>query len=391
MMRVNQHGADGPRPCTAADLPGVIALVDAAMRGGTDQSMRTDYPLVYRDDNLENIRVISLFGEVVSVVPFLPRDVVLDDCRFRIGIISPTATAPAHRKKGFGLRCLQSCIEQMARTECDLSVLWTLAGTFPFYEHGGYQAVRCQGAHYICGPDAGHLFADNGEQIVELARSDSSLLSAIRSAHEREAHGVLRAPDEYPALFGLPGMRTLVALRNGRFAAYLLVSRAVNKPGLIEAGGEDEAVESLVRRATIECGADEPIRAHVNLSETVLERVLARRIPDRREWTPASMMVRINNPASFFRKIASVLEKRNQGFERAFSIRIVDSRETLSFRFSKTGLALGADRLAPHFEMSLREWTSVVFGEHPARPVPAPEAMQGLFPLYFPVWVLDRS
>ena len=102
-------------------------------------------------------------------------------------------------------------------------------------------------------------------------------------------------------------------------------------------------------------------------------------------------MVRINNLASFFRKIASVLEKRNQGIERAFSIRIVDSRETLSFRFSKTGLALGAERLPLHFEMSLREWTSVVFGEHPARPVPAPEAMQELFPLYFPIWVLDRS
>ena len=60
---------EGPRACTAADLPGVIALVDAAMRSGTGQTMWTDYPLVYRESNLENIRIVRVGGEVVGKSP----------------------------------------------------------------------------------------------------------------------------------------------------------------------------------------------------------------------------------------------------------------------------------------------------------------------------------
>ena len=87
----------GPQACTIADLPEVITLVDEAMRQGTDQTMLTDYPPVYRDENLPNIQILNVDGEVVSVVPSTPRPVVMDGCRFTVGIISPTATGPADR------------------------------------------------------------------------------------------------------------------------------------------------------------------------------------------------------------------------------------------------------------------------------------------------------
>src|SRR6476661_4692845 len=81
---------DGPRPARPADLPEVIALVDAAMRAGTDQTLLTDYPLVYDPANLHNVRVLRVDGELASVVPVLPRDAVVAGRLIRIGIISPT-------------------------------------------------------------------------------------------------------------------------------------------------------------------------------------------------------------------------------------------------------------------------------------------------------------
>src|SRR5260370_40250375 len=130
---------DGPRGCTKAELHEVIALVDKEMRQGTDQSMLTDYPLVYLDKNLENIRILKVDGEAAAEVPILPKIVVMEDFRFNIGNISPTATASQHRMKGYGLQCVNSCVQRMNQIGCELSVLWTGVPIFPFYEKAGFQ------------------------------------------------------------------------------------------------------------------------------------------------------------------------------------------------------------------------------------------------------------
>ena len=76
---MNSPDIDGPRACRKHELHDVIALVNAVMREGSDQSFLTDYPLVYQDNNLPNIFVIKVDGDMASVVPFLPRQVVVED------------------------------------------------------------------------------------------------------------------------------------------------------------------------------------------------------------------------------------------------------------------------------------------------------------------------
>ena len=144
--------------CTQRELPEVIGLVDDAMRQGMDQTMLTDYPLVYQESNHPNIRVIKVDGRVVSVVPFLLRTVDVEDVSFTIGIISPTATEPEHRHRGYGLACLRSCLQSMEQMGCDLSVLWTQIATFPFYQHGAFEPIRYQEWIYTCTREDGPPF-----------------------------------------------------------------------------------------------------------------------------------------------------------------------------------------------------------------------------------------
>ncbi len=388
---------DGPRACTKAELAKVIAIVDQAMREGIDQTVLTDYPLVYLEKNLENIRILKVDGELAAEVPVLPRNVVLDDCQFTIGDISPTATAPHHRMKGYGLHCVNSCVEVMRQIGCELSVLWTLVRTFPFYEKGGYQAIRSQGWIYRCLREDAGLFQEHGEDVVELNPAMRNHIDAIRRMHEREIYGVLRAPEEYPFLFALPKMRTLIALRSQIPVAYLMVSRAVNKPGLIEAGGDKQAVETLVNRALLELEGSRHWDAYAYQTETVLGHLLQQKLPQRRQpfYAPGAssggMMVRINHAAAFFRKIAKWFEKKNAGRPREFSLDITDANERISFHFARGRLELASYKLDSHLEMSRRELTSAIFGAHPDRPSPVPDALRDLVPFYFPVWMLDIS
>lgn len=383
---------DGPRGCTKAELPGLIAVVDEAMRQGSGQTILTDYPLVYLDNNLDNLIVIKVNHEVAAVVPFVPRSIAVGASRFLIGIISPTATSPTHRKKGYGLRCLERCIARMTEAGCDLSVLWTKTETFPFYEKGGYQGVRSQGWIYPCiGRDAA-IFRNNGEHIMEYDPSTRQYLPDIQRLHECEATGVQRAADEYPILFSLPRMKTYIAFRGQRPVAYLVFSQAINKPGMIEGGGDVAGLETLVNHLLTQGAMDQVIDAYDCLTPTVFGTLLAAKIPEAKQAVEAGpMMIRINHMHRFLQKISPWLERRNGPVDRDWSWKISDTGEVISFHFRQQRLNLDAEVMSDHMEMTLREWTSVIFGAHPARPVAVPKHLVNLFPLYFPIWKLDQS
>jgi predicted N-acetyltransferase YhbS len=351
---------DAPRPATIADVPEVIALVDAEMRAGTDQSLLTDYPLVYAAANLHNVRIIRVDGELASVVPVLPRRIRLGAAELGIGVISPTATAPAHRHRGYASQCLASCLDAMREADCALSVLWTRVETFPFYERAGYRAVASQGYRYHLEPRDAALFeADPSVEVVALGPADAHALDAIRRMHERDGDGIHRKREEYGPLFSLPKMRTLLARRDRRPVGYVVVSAAVNKPGLIEAGGDIPAIEVLVSRALADLPAGGRIDAHANRGPTTLSIVLDRRVPFRRSVIEDGMMLRINDVARVLRAL---------------------------------GVPEGAARSA---RIAEADWPYALFGSHAARPYQAPDGLAVQLGIPLPVAltlpVLDRS
>lgn len=377
--------------CTQRELPEVIGLVDDAMRQGMEQTMLTDYPLVYEESNHRNIRVIKVDGRTVSVVPFLLRTVDVEDVSFNIGIISPTATDPEHRHRGYGLACLRSCLASMEEMECDLSVLWTRIATFPFYEHGAFEPVRYQEWIYTCTGEDGGRFRDHAEQVVRYEPSTGTHLDRIRTMHEAEGYGVRRSRSEWEALLRLPLMHTLVAVEGRTATGYLIVSGAGNKPGLIEAGGSREAVETLYSHALRRWPDGSRIQSYAPLTGSTAGRLLERTLPRRRQLTTKSMMIRINCPTAFLHRIRPWLERRTGSGGEEFSIGLTDAAEQISFRSTKEGLLLGQDRLERHYELTRRELTSLVFGPHPVRGEESTGIETRLFPFYFPLWQLDQS
>ena len=169
---------------------------------------------------------------------------------------------------------------------------------------------------------------------------------------DADGQGIRRDAREARALFALPRMRTLVARRGGVPAGYLVVSEAINKPGLIEAGGEPTAVATLVQAALSRVADGVTFDAPSLRAPTVLAEVVEHAIPGRRRAVTDGMMVRVND---------------------------IDA-------------LLG--RPAP-LELSRRAWAAALFGSHPARPTPPIPGLAdqlGLpLPLALPIPVLDRS
>ena len=216
-------------------------------------------------------------------------------------------------------------------------------------------------------------------------------LDRIRSLHKKEGYGVRRSRSEWEALLQLPLMHTLVAEADGSATGYLIVSDAGNKPGLIEAGGSVEAVETLYSHALRNLPEGGQIQSYDPLTGSTAGRLLERKLPGRRQLTTKSMMIRINCPAAFLRKIRPWLERRTGSGGEEFSIGVTDTAEQISFRSTEEGLILGQERLERHYELSRRELTSLVFGPHPVRGEETAGIETPLFPFYFPLWQLDQS
>jgi hypothetical protein len=378
---------EGPRGATKAELPEIIAIIDEEMRKGTGQSMLTDYPLFYQDKFLDHIRILKVNGQIASMVPFTPRQAMMEGCRFGFGLIAPTTTVPQHRMKGYGLLCLNDCVRRMEETEVDVSVLHTKVTTFKFYSGGGFRGIANQAWIYPCTRADAALFTHHGESIT-LYEGARAQLEAILAMHQREICGVDRTIDECALQFSPSFMKTYLAWREGRPVAYLLANYGFKKSGVMETGGEPQAAETLVQATLSQLPEDRKFDLWVNLTRSVLGDLLERKMPERREPTPQNQMMRINLPTAFFRRIIPWLEKVNAGAERTFSFEV--DGEIIGFRFSRGGLALGADRLEPHFKLSRGELAGIVFGAHPACPVETPAILEGLFPIHFPVWILDH-
>ncbi len=383
---------EGPQHCSKSELSGLIRLVDEEMRKGSNQSVLTDYPLVYADDNLDNIRIIKVNDRIASVVPYIPKNVEMDGSRFSIGIISPTVTDPLHRKKGYARRCLNDCIDRMNTQGIDLSVLWTKLETFPFYEAAGYQGVANQVFSYMLEASDTRRFEDSGEEIIDLDPQNKIHLEAVQKIHEQESAGIIRKEKEYPALFGLPGMKTWLAVSDGAPVGYLVVSHAVNKPGLIEGGGAERAVETLVHAALRRLEGNGSFLGYSYATESVLGNLLDKKLSDKpRKPAGGAMMIRVNNFDRFVRNSAKWLETKNEGMECSFTIEVTETGELFGISMSNGTLQMGDINSANHFNMSRAALTSALFGLCPEKPVKIPGLLEVFFTLDLPIWMLDHS
>jgi hypothetical protein len=386
---------EGPRgldPAVPTELDQVIALVDAAMRKGSDQTMRSDYPLVYAPSNLVNVQAVFVDEVARATAPVLPKRVVGDGIDVGLGIISPTATDPPFQHRRYGARCVAACVGRMSAMDLPLSALWTMVATFPFYELNGWQAVeRFGGAYPLTRVEAERFPAWSGRVIA--LRDAPDRLGEVLALHDAAGDRIERTREQAAALFALPKMSTWLALAaDGSVAGYLLDSRAINKPGLLEAAGDPMAIEGLIRAVLDGLADGATIDLQVGYAPDPLPSIATARLGDR-AVVPSSgnMMLRLNDPLGFLRGVRGWLAANRPADARSVSIRVTDADQTIGFEWRASGMSIGTRELDEHVELTRRELASVLFGPHPDRPFEVPAALAWLPPFHVPIPVLDRS
>ena len=228
-------------------------------RGVTDQSMDTDFPLVFRGDNLCNARVILDEGRIVSHAALWPREWIVDDERFKAAVVVAVATLPDHRRRGHAASLMRSLQQTLHDEQFDLSVLWT--GVPDFYGQLGWELVTLPGV----------LVEIDGCAVAEKSTDEHDILpfdterhlEGVMELHDQHPVRMVRRRDEVRMLFRLPKVPVWIAERDGQVAAYLVHAQATNKWGLSEYAGSLQGVTELVAHAVKDESAGGTSRLHI--------------------------------------------------------------------------------------------------------------------------------
>ena len=392
---------DGPRACRASEFEEVLALINQVFRAGTNQDIRTDYPLVFNHSKMEYMRILKVDGVVVAHVPVWLREAVVADDRLRFGIISPTVTHPDYRRRGYATRCLQDCIRIMEEEGVPVSVLWTLEATFPFYQQSGWEAVGSQGWFYQLRPEEHTLFNSGTFDVVQYDPSNTDAFNAMMDLHDAEPHRIARTIEEYRALFSLPQTTTSLAMSDGKVAAYLMYGEGVNKPGLIEGGGNIAGLETLVRHVLLKQSTYSEIQVLLplvpsNLGQLIEEKKPGSGRPIEEAKGVGYQMMRVNSLEKLLSQIQHHLRSRSAGLHGIISLVCRETDETVTLRFRDGEVDLSTKRLTETVVLTRRELTQLIFGSHPAAPSlefsgATGEILNTIFPVYVPIWELDHS
>ena len=391
----------GPRACQAPEFEEVISLVNQVFRAGMDQDICTDYPLVFHPSKMEYMRILKVDGKVVSHVPAAPRKVVTVDDKFTIGIISPTVTHPDYRRRAYATLCLQDCVRIMEEEGWVVSVLWTLEATFPFYQQSGWEAVGSQGWVYRLHPKDHELFEAGASDIIRYDPTFAEHLDAIIGMHDAETYRIIRSRAEYQTLFALPKTHTFLAMRGEHMAAYLMFGEGVNKPGLIEGGGDMEGLATLVKHTLTEQNTNQEVQALVPLTLSGLGQLLEAKKPgSRRPIEEAKgvgyQMMRINSLEKLVRQIENHLRRKSVGVHGDVCLVCNETGEAVTLKFRDGDVGISSNQSPEPVVLTRRQLAQLIFGSHPAVTQIAcnstvGEILHQIFPFYFPIWELDRS
>lgn len=230
------------------DLPFLADLLDGIFRrsrGIMDQSMLTDFPLVFAPANWRNGRVVYQDDRLVAHAALWRREAVIHGERLVIGVLVSVATHPDYRQRGYAAEAVMSLQAQMVEEEYDLGLLWT--GVPDFYRKLNWEPVERLGTTIALQPAR---LAQEWPADVAIARFDPQHATAVYEMHERESIRFLRSPQESRTLLDLPKIDTWIATRAGHVVGYLVHATGCNKRGLIEYGGELDAIVALACHVT---------------------------------------------------------------------------------------------------------------------------------------------
>lgn len=236
-----------------------IRLMETVLRDG--RPIASEYPLVFQDGF--SGRVISRLGqataatraagqepEVLAACALLPRRLVTPTATIPVGLIGSVATAPQHRGRGYGKEVVARAVSELTANGAVCTMLW--ADDAGWYREQGWIPIGTE-LVFVLSRGLELLMPDPDHVRAATARDHA----AIHALYLTQPTRVDRTAAETSALLSGPGIRTLVAERDGALVGYASLGRGADLGNVVhEWAGTIEDVLALIRAHLETCPVD---------------------------------------------------------------------------------------------------------------------------------------
>lgn len=244
---------EGPRGTRKEEFTEVIRLVNYVFRGGSNRpsNMEKWYPLLFNNDNLENMRIIWQDDRPVSHLAISESEIAIYGCKTKIGSIGAVCTDPEYRKRGFASLLLEDSIKKM--DEDGVDVVLVSGGRNLYKRVGCVEAGRVH-KFRISGSDLKRL---NTEKVKVLPYQERNLKNIV-GVYQKEAVRFLRSLEDFKRILttgaAMDREAEILTVRKGdEFLGYLAIQIPAEKESegrssqVVEYSGVREAIIDAIR------------------------------------------------------------------------------------------------------------------------------------------------
>lgn len=249
---------EGPGACGKYELPGVLDNCNLVMRVLRSQpdgeighpTIGYDWASVYNQDNLENIRIATHKGRVISSAAIVPCRINTPRGALQAAGINCFATHPDYRRRGIGTAVLEDAHRKIRESGFLIGLLVT--GIYDFYRKFAWEKGGTEQQFWL---DRGNINRLPDPQSLEITEDWTPWITSLYDMHAKETVFAERSPDLQTVLFQHRLHRVFVVIQNGSPFAYA----AFRGNFLWEYGGDADAVAALIRHAFQKM--DDPVRS----------------------------------------------------------------------------------------------------------------------------------
>jgi len=346
-----------PRGTRKEEFNQVIKLVNYVFRESSNSrpsNMEKWFPLLFNDDNLENMRIMCEDGRPVSHLGISEREITIYGCKIKIGSIGAVCTHPEYRKRGFASLLLEDGIKKMDKDGIDIVLV---SGGRNLYKRAG--CVEAGRVHKF------RIFQSDlksfDTQKMKVFPYQEENLENIVEVYQKEAVRFFRSLEDFKRILTAGAAmdreaEVLTVHKGNEFLGYLAIQTPGGKEGekrigqVVEYSGTREAIIDAVR-CVFERYTLQELTFNVPFHDLEFIYLLSQKnLISLTESIPG--LVKIINLPRLMDRLGPYIEER------------LDKNKIDSLKFDQEGTRFSININGDQFDADARRITRIVLGRH---------------------------
>jgi len=235
---------DGPRAPQSVEFENLVEFLDEHLRSGLEWSIADEYPTTVTKQNLQNFRIITENGKIISHAVLKPTLVKTLRGVIKVACVGSVVTAEEHRNQGLSQSILNDCLKSATDQGCDIALLWT--DLYDFYRKLGFELAGSEVSLVIDRPlTVDEKTSPSKFKIIEGTKVDPQALLRLYNQH---TVGSMRTADDFAQYLKIPNSRLYTAWNpeTSKMEGYIVEGKGADLQGYVhEWGGGVDALVAL--------------------------------------------------------------------------------------------------------------------------------------------------